>query len=97
MEANGYYIEKSYKISKVILFLLTFAAISIMINFNADISRYLFGLPIVISGILGVYGSIFIIKGGFKEPYNEKKVIAITVNFAMVLLILAIVLSNTIF
>ncbi len=93
---NTNYTERSYKISKLILFLLTFAAFSIIINISAEFSRYLFGLPIVLSGILGIYGSVFVFKG-LDEPNNEKKIIAITVNFAMVLLILTILISNTIY
>jgi hypothetical protein len=93
---NSRYIDRSYKISKIILFLLTFAAFSVIVNLGPQISRYLFGMPIVFSGLLDIYGSIFILKG-IDEPLNEKKVIAITVNFAMVLLILTIFISNTLY
>ena len=96
MDTNKSYTERSYQVSKLILVLLTFAAFAIMININPVISRYLFGLPIVVSGLLGIYGSIFIIKG-LDEPNNEKKIIATTVNFAMVLLILTILISNTLY
>ncbi len=96
MDTNKSYTERSYQVSKLILILLTFAAFTIIINISPVISRYLFGFPIVISGLLGVYGSIFIIKG-FDEPNNEKKIIATTVNFAMVLLIVTILVSNTIY
>ncbi|MCW5515402.1 hypothetical protein [Muriicola sp. Z0-33] len=94
--ANSNYTERSYKISQLILVLLTFAALSIIININAELSRYLFGLPVVFSGILGIYGSYIIYKG-LDEPTNEKKIIAITVNFAMVLLTLTILVSNTLY
>ena len=94
--AGNNYVERSYKISKLILVLLTFAALSIVININAEISRYLFGLPVVISGLLGIYGSVIIFKG-LDEPTNEKKIIAITVNFAMVLLAVTILVSNTLY
>lgn len=94
--ANSNYIERSYKVSKLILVLLTFAALSIVININAELSRYLFGLPVVLSGLLGIYGSVIVFKG-LDEPTNEKKIIAITVNFAMVLLTLTILFSNTIY
>jgi hypothetical protein len=83
-------------VSKLILFLLTFAALSIIVNINAEFSRYLFGLPVVLSGILGIYGSVFVFKG-LDEPPSEKKIIAITVNFAMVLLIATILISNTLY
>ncbi|NAS13083.1 hypothetical protein [Poritiphilus flavus] len=96
MEANKSYTERSYQVSKLILILLTFAALTIMVNIKPEISRILFGLPIVVSGVLGIFGSIFIIKG-MDEPTNEKKIIAITVNFAMVLLILTILVSNTLY
>lgn len=96
MEAKTNHTEKSYKLSQLIMVLLTFAALAIMININASLSRYLFGLPIIISGILGVIGTISLYKGRY-EPFNEKKVIASIVNTAMVLLILTIILSNTIF
>ncbi|MEX0289327.1 MAG: hypothetical protein AB3N14_09480 [Flavobacteriaceae bacterium] len=94
--AGSNYVERSYRISKLILVLLTFAALSIVININAEISRYLFGLPVVLSGLLGIYGSVIIFKG-LDEPTNEKKIIAITVNFAMVLLALTILISNTLY
>lgn len=93
---NRSYIDRSYKISKLILLLLTFAAFSVIVNLNPQISRYLFGMPIIFSGLLGIYGSIFILKG-IDEPLNEKKIIATTVNFAMVLLILIIFISNTLY
>jgi len=96
MNTNSYYTERSYKVSKLILFLLTFAALTIMVNINPAISRYLFGLPIVVSGILGVFGTIILYKGR-SEPTNEKKIIAIIVNTAMVLLILTILVSNTLY
>ena len=62
----------------------------------AGASKVLFGLPIVVSGILGFLGMVYIVKG-LKEPLTEKKVIAITVNLAMVVLIIAILISNTLY
>lgn len=82
--------------SQFILMLLTFAAVTIMVNFSPGLSRVLFGLPIVLSGILGMIGTWYIIKG-HQEPLTEKKVIAITVNLAMVILIMAILVSNTLY
>lgn len=96
MDAEFTYTERSYKMSKFILVLLTFAAVIIMINIHPTVSKILFGLPIVLSGILGVFGTVFMLRG-MHEPLTEKKVIAITVNLAMVVLILAILLSNTLF
>ena len=96
MEANNHYTEKSYKVSQLIMVLLTLAALAVMININPSVSRFLFGLPIVISGILGIVGTIALYKGR-DEPFNEKKVIASIVNTAMVLLIITILLSNTVF
>ena len=78
------------------MFLLTFAALTIMVNIQPSVSRYLFGFPILLSGILGIFGSYYLLKG-YHEPFNEKKVIAVTVNLAMVLLILTIAVSNTIY
>jgi uncharacterized membrane protein YedE/YeeE len=95
METQNY-TETSYRVSKIILFLLTFAALTIMINIQPSVSRYLFGFPILLSGILGIFGSYYLLKG-YNEPFNEKKVIAVTVNLAMVLLILTIAVSNTIY
>jgi uncharacterized membrane protein YedE/YeeE len=95
METQNY-TETSYRVSKIILFLLTFAALTIMINIQPSVSRYLFGFPILLSGILGIFGSYYLLKG-YHEPFNEKKVIAVTVNLAMVLLILTIAVSNTIY
>lgn len=93
METQNY-TETSYRVSKIILFLLTFAALTIMVNIHPAVSRYLFGFPILLSGILGMYGTYYLLKG-YHEPFNEKKVIAVTVNVAMVLLILTIAISNT--
>ncbi len=96
METNTSYTEKSYKLSKLILGLLTFAAFAIMVNNNAVLSRYLFGLPIIASGLLGIIGSYILYKGR-EEPINEKKIIALAVNSAMVILIITIVISNTLY
>lgn len=96
MKIQSSYTEASYKLSQFIMVLLTIAAFSVMINFDAAISRYLFGFPIVLAGILGLAGTYILYKGRY-EPFNERKVIAIVVNTAMVLLILAILLSNTLY
>lgn len=96
MEANTNYTERSYKVSQLIMVLLTFAALAVMINIKPTVSRYLFGLPIIVSGILGIVGTVALYKGRY-EPFNEKKVIASIVNTAMVLLIFTIILSNTLF
>lgn len=96
METNIPYTRRSYRMSQYILLLLTLATGIVMINLNPGLSRILFGLPIVLSGILGIIGTLYIIKG-HQEPLTEKKVIAITVNLAMVILILAILVSNTLF
>ena len=96
MEANTYYTDRSYKVSKLILFLLTFSALTIMVNIQPAISRYLFGLPIVISGLLGIFGAYILYKGR-NEPTNEKKLVALVVHSAMVLLILTILISNTLY
>lgn len=96
MDASNSYTDQSYKVSKLILFLLTFSALTIMVNIQADISRYLFGLPIVISGILGIFGAYILYKGR-NEPTNEKKLVAMVVHSAMVILILTILISNTIY
>ena len=96
MQTNSHYTEQSYKLSKLILCLLTFAALTIMVNSKAELSRYLFGLPIIASGVLVIIGSYILYKGRH-EPFNEKKVIAAIVNAAMVLLILTIIVSNTLY
>ena len=82
--------------SRWILILLGLAVVMISLNIKTLISNILFGLPIVLSGILGMAGTYLIIKG-MNEPLTEKKVIALTVNLAMVVLILAILLSNTLY
>jgi hypothetical protein len=76
--------------------LLALAFLMISLNIQPLVSKILFGLPIVMSGILGLAGTYLIIKG-MHEPLTEKKVIALTVNLAMVVLILAILLSNTLY
>ena len=96
MEGHIPYTTRSYRMSQFILLLLTFAAVTIMVNFSPGLSRILFGLPIVLSGFLGILGTWYIIKG-HQEPLTEKKVVAITVNLAMVILILAILVSNTLY
>ena len=96
MNAEINYTERSYRMSKLILILLTFAAVSIMINLSPSLSKVLFGLPILASCLLGVMGSVYVYRG-MREPLTEKKVIAITVNLAMVILMLAILLSNTLY
>lgn len=93
---NTYYTDRSYKVSKLILFLLTFSALTIMVNIQPAISRYLFGLPIVISGILGIFGAYILYKGR-NEPTNEKKLVALVVHSAMVILIFTILVSNTLY
>jgi hypothetical protein len=76
--------------------LLTLAALAVIINTSPALSRYLFGLPVVLSGLLGIVGTIILYKGR-NEPVDEKKVIAFIINFAMVLLIIAIFISNTLY
>ena len=96
MEANTYYTERSYRVSKLILALLTFSALTIMVNIQPEISRYLFGLPIIIAGLLGIFGAYILYKGR-NEPTNEKKLVALVVHTAMVILILTILISNTVY
>ena len=96
MKVQSSYTDTSFKLSQLIMVLLTIAAFTVMINFDATIARYLFGFPIVLAGILGIVGTYILYKGRY-EPFNERKVIAIIVNSAMVLLILAILLSNTLY
>ena len=90
------YTERSYRLSRWILILLGLAVLMISLNIKPLISRILFGLPIVLSGMLGFAGTYLILKG-INEPLTEKKVIALTVNLAMVVLILAILLSNILY
>ncbi|MBT8290661.1 MAG: hypothetical protein KJO93_07470 [Muriicola sp.] len=96
MQQESKYTLKSYNLSKLILILLTVAALAVMINTNPVISRFLFGLPVVLSGLLGIVGVIILYKGR-NEPIDEKKIIAFVVNTAMVLLIIAIFISNTLY
>ena len=96
MATESKYTTQSYNLSKLILCLLTLAALAVIINTNPIISRYLFGLPVVISGLLGIIGTIILYKGR-NEPNDEKKVIAFIVNLAMVMLIIAIFISNTLY
>ncbi|QBA64074.1 hypothetical protein [Muriicola soli] len=96
MQQESKYTLKSYNLSKLILVLLTVAALAVMINTNPVISRFLFGLPVVLSGLLGIVGVIILYKGR-NEPIDEKKIIAFVVNSAMVLLIIAIFISNTLY
>lgn len=82
--------------SRYILILLMISGLMISLNIRPLFSKVLFGLPIILSGILGVVGTYFIIRG-MHEPVNEKKIVALTVNIAMVILTFAIVISNAIF
>jgi hypothetical protein len=86
--------DRSYKMSMWILILLGLSVVIISLNIQPVLSKILFGLPIIGSGVLGLTGTYFILKG-IHEPLTEKKVIALTVNLTMVILILAILLSNT--
>ncbi len=94
MQQDFMYTNRSYKMSMWILILLGLAVVVISLNIQPVITKVLFGLPIIGSGILGLAGTYFILKG-IHEPLTEKKVIALTVNLTMVVLILAILLSNT--
>ncbi|MBT8264135.1 MAG: hypothetical protein HKN52_04205 [Eudoraea sp.] len=96
MATESKYTTQSYNLSKLILCLLTLAALAVITNTNPIISRYLFGLPVVLSGLLGIVGTVILYKGR-NEPNDEKKVIAFIVNSAMVLLIVAIFISNTLY
>ena len=96
MDVNTYYTDRSYRVSKLILILLTFSAFTIVVNIQPEISRYLFGLPIVVSGLLGIFGAYILYKGR-NEPTNEKKMVALVVHSAMVILILTILISNTLY
>ena len=79
MESNLNYTQRSYRVSMWILLLLALAGLMISLNMRPLLSKILFGLPIVASGLLGFAGTYFIIKG-MHEPLTEKKVIALTVN-----------------
>lgn len=94
MQHDLNYTDRSYKMSIWILILLGMAVVIISLNIQPVISKILFGLPIIGSGLLGLAGTYFILRG-IHEPLTEKKVIALTVNLTMVVLILAILLSNT--
>lgn len=94
MQQDFSYTDRSYKMSMWILILLGTAVVIISLNIQPIVSKILFGLPIIGSGILGLAGTYFILRG-IHEPLTEKKVIALTVNLTMVVLILAILLSNT--
>ena len=96
MDAEFTYTDRSYRMSQFILALLTFAALTIMFNIGPSVSRILFGFPIVVSGLLGILGTVYMIRV-LHEPLSEKKVIAITVNLAMVVLMIAILISNTLY
>ena len=96
MHSEFHNTERSYRMSKWILILLAVAAVMISLNLQPLLSKILFGLPIVSSGILGIAGTYYILRG-MDEPLTEKKVIALTVNLAMVVLISAILISNTIY
>ncbi len=96
MQQESKYTLISYTLSKIILFLLTIATLAVMINTNPVISRFLFGLPVILSGFLGIAG-VYILYQGRNEPIDEKKVIAFVVNSAMVLLIVTIFVSNTLY
>ena len=96
MKTPSTYTDTSYRLSQLIMVLLTLSALTVMININAIIARYLFGFPIVLAGFLGIVGSYILYKGRY-EPFNERKVVAIIVNTAMVLLIITILLSNTLY
>ena len=76
--------------------LLALAVVMISLNIQPLVSKLLFGLPILLSGILGFAGTYLILRG-MHEPLTEKKVIAVTVNLAMVVLIIAIFVSNTLY
>ena len=90
------YTERSYRMSMWILLLLALGTLMISLNINPLVSKVLFGLPVVLSGLLGLAGSFWVLKG-IREPLTEKKVIALTVNLSMVVLIFAILLSNTLY
>ena len=97
MESQEYhYTERSYRMSRWILMLLALAVVMISLNIQPLVSKLLFGLPILLSGILGFAGTYLILRG-MHEPLTEKKVIAVTVNLAMVVLIIAIFVSNTLY
>ena len=96
MQTDLHYTQRSYRMSMIILALLALAGLMISLNLRPLLSKILFGLPILASGILGFAGTYFMIRG-IHEPLTEKKVIALTVNLAMVILMLAILVSNTIY
>jgi hypothetical protein len=65
-----------------------------LMNLGPFLHRWLLGLPIVLSGMLGLAGTYYVLKG-IHEPLTERKVIALTVNLAMAILVIAILVSNT--
>jgi hypothetical protein len=94
MDAELHYTNRSYQLCRWILLLLGLSGAMALMNLGPFLYRWLLGLPIVLSGMLGLAGTYYILKG-IHEPLTERKVIALTVNLAMAILVIAILVSNT--
>jgi len=89
-------ISKSFKLSLVIIILLIIAIISSVINMNNGISlisRYLIGLPILLSGILGIIGAIYFFKG-LREPKNYKFIVSLITYLGIITIFLLLIIAN---
>ncbi|MCO5723433.1 hypothetical protein [Robiginitalea marina] len=94
MAAELEYTNRSYQLCRWILLLLALSGAMALLNLGPFLYRWLLGLPIVLSGMLGLAGTYYVLKG-IHEPLTERKVIALTVNLAMAVLVIAILVSNT--
>lgn len=97
MKSKKSNIEKSFKTALVILVLviITLATLILDKKHDSGISGFLIGLALLSTGVLGVIGSIQGLKG-LKESKSFKKVIALAINFGIVILFVFLILANVI-
>jgi membrane protease YdiL (CAAX protease family) len=89
------HIEKSFRIGMLILLLIVIAFLSIIFKAGKNIllGEFLIGLPLLISGILGIIGFIQGIKGR-KEHFSLKKLLAFVINTGVVVMLIGLLIAN---
>ena len=88
-------IHKSFQKSVAVLILAAIAISTIVIkpSANYEVSAFLIGLPILLAGVISIFGTIDALEC-IRAPNCWKKTVAFMVNFAMVTVLFIVIITN---